>query len=92
MKPPAGSGTPWAEHYETLRRHVLEGRGPLVAEPLGLVLVCRRGLAGWMNAWRKASEPPPVIFTPPRRPDSPGWQRELTTLLAQMTVRQLSPA
>ena len=93
MKPPALPGMPWTEHYETLRRHVLEGSGYLGAEPLGMGLVYRRGLAGWMKAWRQATEAPITMSSvPPRCPITPGWQHELTVLLAQMTARHLSPA
>ncbi len=90
MKPPVQPGTPWTEHYETLRQHVLAGRAQLAAEPLGLGLVCRRGLAGWMGAWRQASAPPAEpLPLPARGPVTAGWHRELTLLLAQMTAPHL---
>ena len=93
MKPPALPGTPWTEHYETLRRQVLEGREQSGAEPLGVGLVCRRGLAGWMDAWRRAMQSPAASLpAPPRHPVTPDWQHELTVLLAQMTAPHLSPA
>lgn len=91
MKPPSLPATPWTEHYETLRRHALASRDHLGADPLGWGLVCRRGLAGWMNAWRQASEAPIASSpVPPRCPMTPGWQHELTVLLAQMTAPHLS--
>lgn len=93
MTPPALSGTPWAEHYETLRRLVLAGREPWGAQPLGVGLVCRRGLAGWIEAWRHAAQSPGAAVPPPPPVSAPpGWHHELTVLLAEMTARHLSPA
>src|SRR2546427_582551 len=40
----------WTERYETLRCYVLEGRALLQAQPLGLVLLRAKGMAGWMSA------------------------------------------
>ena len=77
----------------------MEGGHYLAAEPLGLGLICRAGLIGWMQAWRAVSEAPvikPVLSTGPALAgdalgQSPGWQRELTVLLAQMTARHVHP-
>jgi len=87
---PALAAIPWAARYEALRRQALEGSETLTGEPLGLALVCRSGLAGWMSAWGQASKPPSAPPPLPPGPARPGWQHELTVLLAQMTARHLS--
>jgi hypothetical protein len=93
MKPPALLGMPWTEHYETLRRHVLTGREHFGAEPFGVGLICRRGLAGWIAAWRCATQSPGAALPPPPQVSiTPGCHHELTVLLAEMTVPHLSPA
>jgi hypothetical protein len=82
----------WTERYESLRRYVLEGRALLQAQPLGLVLWMTKGLAGWMNEWSKLSQPEPArpsAVWP--LPSAGSWQKELTMLLAQMTLSQLPP-
>lgn len=90
MKP---SDLPWTEQYEALRRQVLAGREPSRIEPLGVGLVCRRGLAGWMDAWRRATQSPVTVRPePPRCPVTPDWHHELTVVLAQMTAPHLSRA
>ncbi|MGH7943627.1 MAG: hypothetical protein ACREH8_15920 [Opitutaceae bacterium] len=93
MSPPALPGAQWVERYEALRQHVLVGRQQLAAEPLGLGLVRGRGVVGWMEAWRQAGATEPMAPTPlpPRIPDAPGWQHDLTVLLAEMTVQHLRP-
>ena len=93
MKPPVVPVTPWTEQYETLRRQVLAGRERSGIEPLGVGLVCRRGLAGWMDAWRRATQSPVASRPePPRRPVTSDWHHELTVVLAQMTAPHLSLA
>jgi hypothetical protein len=85
----------WSERYETLRRHVLEGRQVLDADPLGLILLFRQGVAGWMRCWSGWVEP-----AVPARSVSPltlaaastlPWQDQLTVLLAHMTSAHLHP-
>jgi len=82
-----------------LRRRVVDGGHYLAAEPLGLGLVCRVGLVGWMKAWRAVSDVPAIKpvrstgkpFGSSALVELPGWQRELTVLLAQMTTRHVHP-
>jgi|SRR2546425_8953485 len=84
----------WTERYEILRRHVLEGRAVLQAQPLGLVLWRAKGMAGWMSEWSKLSQPEPQSLPtvwPPRSLSSGPWQEELAMLLAQMTLAHLQP-
>ena len=82
----------WTERYESLRRYVLEGRAVLQAQPLGLILWMTKGLAGWMNEWSKLSQLEPARPNAVWPPSSTGsWQKELTMLLAQMTLSHLRP-
>lgn len=84
----------WKQRYEILRQHSLEGQHVLAAVPLGLVLVCRQGVASWMRQWpeevapgpRAAATAPLPALGPATRPD---WQPQLTQLLAQLTITQL---
>ena len=93
MKPPAQPAMLWTEHYESLRRHVLTGREHFGAEPLGVGLVRRRGLAGWIAAWRCATQSPGASLPPPPQVSiPPGRHHELTVLLAEMTAPHLSAA
>lgn len=80
------------ELYEALRQNaVARGEQVFSAEPLGAILVMRTGVAGWIRQWRQLSSEVPTPRPPPPRPsDEPGWQHELTLLLAQMAVRHLS--
>jgi len=84
----------WTERYETLRRYVLQGRAVLESQPLGLVVLMAKGMAGWMSQWNKLSQPE---FQSPATACLPGclsrgqWQKELTMLLAQMTLPHLQP-
>lgn len=85
----------WKERYETLRRHFVEERQILAAAPLGLVRVCRQGVAGWMRGWADGLSCEPASPTPqPPLPQATTslWQEQLTRLLAQMTAPFLDPA
>ncbi len=85
----------WRERYETLRRHFVENRQVLAADPFGVLLLLRQGLAGWMRAWRACTRATPQTLTP--GPES--WSalactvgpRELTGLIADMTMPHLHP-
>lgn len=95
MSPPLSIASPasWRQRYEELRNHVLEGRRTLGADPLGVVLLCRRRLAGWLRGWQEMTLPRPPLPLPssePPFPVTPLWQQELTLLLAQMTTQQLT--
>jgi hypothetical protein len=91
---PAASAT-WAERYEALRRHVLEGGGLWENQPLGLALWLARGMAGWMGQWTQWTEA--TLLAPMRAPLAlpnavvDGWQRQVTLVLAQMTLGHLQP-
>jgi hypothetical protein len=73
-----------SEQYEALRRHAVERGQVFSAEPLGMMLVVKTGLASWMRQWQE-------ISSAPAGTQEPGWQHDLTRLLAQMTARQLRP-
>lgn len=86
-----------AEQYEALRQNAVARERIFSASPLGAILVVKAGVAGWMLQWKQVSgevviaapsSPPPR--SPP--PSQPGWQHELTMLLAPMSARHLRPA
>ena len=82
----------WTLRYESLRQHFLDEQRRFKTAPLGLFLVIREGLAAWMRAWRQEPRSSSVrsqevaAFSIP-----PGWQRELTLLLAHLTSLHLQP-
>jgi hypothetical protein len=82
----------WRQRYEALRQHAVGGRQVLGAEPLGLVVLFARGLAGWMQSWWESpaeqssrSALPPA----PRGLSTPQWQQQLTDVLAHMAAQHL---
>ncbi len=94
MKTGSASPALWTERYEALRQHALNNRQSLTADPLGLVLLLRQGVALWMGCWPSSSS-----SSGPASPAScaasplaclPDCQRQLTELLAQMTSAHLS--
>jgi hypothetical protein len=81
----------WRARYEALRQHVLHGGDTLATPPLGLHLLRRQGVAGWMARWTEAVAPS-IIGAPPPPPLLPAtadWQEQLTLVLAQMTFPQI---
>jgi len=82
---------PSAEQYEALRRNAVAREPIFSTHPLGAILVGKSGVAGWMRQWQELSGE--IIASSPcsHPPDEPGWQHELTILLAQMSARQLRP-
>jgi hypothetical protein len=57
----------------------------LATAPLGLVLVCRQGVAGWMHGWNQGVCAEPALLTPLPAllpATAPLWQQPLTSLLA----------
>jgi hypothetical protein len=91
------AATAAVEHYEALRQSAMAPAQERIfsADPLGAILVMKTGVAGWMHRWREAVAAPARSAPAPAYPnlcDTPGWQHELTLLLAQMSVRHLSGA
>ena len=84
----------WTERFETLRRHFVENRQLLAADPLGLTLLLRNGMAGWMRTWQSCAQTAPKALAPCTQlwspPISSFWQQELTQLIAKMTAQHLS--
>lgn len=83
----------WTKRYEAVREHRLTGRQTLGTDPLGLVLLIKHGVAGWMRRWLDglAPERPVPEMVARLHPPTPLWQQQLTILLAHMTVNQLGP-
>jgi hypothetical protein len=83
------------EHYEALRQNAAAAAPGriLPAAPLGAILVVKTGVAGWLQRWHEATAARPApapTLAYPNSCDTPGWQHELTLLLAQMSVRHVS--
>ncbi len=81
----------WKQRYEALRQLAIGGRQILESDPLGLVLLLRQGVAGWMRGW---SEPTPMTTLPSASVPLPaasasGWQQQLTQVLAEMSLAHL---
>lgn len=82
----------WALRYESLRQHFLGEQRRFETAPLGLLLVIRQGLAGWMRAWRQEPPSSSVRSQAVAALSMPAdWQRELTFLLAHLTSLHLQP-
>lgn len=93
MKTGSTSPAVWTERYEALRQHALNNRKSLTADPLGLVLLLRQGVAPWMRCWHDASSSAPAsLVCRATLPLAclPDCQGQLTELLAQMTSAHLS--
>jgi hypothetical protein len=52
----SASAVDWTERYEALRAHALGG-GALGFAPLGLAVLRRRGVVGWMEVESRVQEP-----------------------------------
>jgi hypothetical protein len=86
------SAAAWKQRYEALRQLALAGRQILETEPLGLILLLRQGVAGWMRSWSGAAQTSPsqrepiarAAFTP-----ASAWQHQLTEVLAEMSFAHL---
>jgi hypothetical protein len=94
VNPPRLATAIWTERYESLRQHAVAGSSVLSAHPLGLILLSRQGVAGWMRGWRELVDPlvtasASPLTLPAANPVS--WQNDLTVLLAQMTAQHLHP-
>jgi hypothetical protein len=91
-QPPPVSAALWQQRYEALRQHVVERSQILGSDPLGLVVLFTRGLAGWMQSWWEAPAEPSTTSAPRPSlggPATPQWQEQLTHLLAHMTAQHL---
>lgn len=89
---PSPAASPWKQRYEAIRQLAVAGSLVLGVDPLGLVLLLRQGVAGWMNSWsgliETTTQTPVSASPPPVIPASP-WQQQLTELLAQMSLAHL---
>ena len=91
MKAGSALSATWSQRYEALRQYVLGGPQGLATPALGLLLLLHKGVAAWMESWGPPAGPPtsgPDSGTIPC-PETPGWQQQLTLLLAQMTTAHL---
>lgn len=82
----------WKQRYEALRQLAIGGREILETDPLGLVLLLRQGVAGWMRSWSEPAQTPTLQRGPvsevPVVPTS-AWQHQLTEVLAAMSLAHL---
>jgi hypothetical protein len=92
VNPPSLAPATWTERYESLRQHVLQGRQVPGTDPLGLILLSRQGVAGWMRGWSQLNAPtlpspvsPPMLAATGTVP----WQNQLTVVLAHMMTAHL---
>jgi hypothetical protein len=60
------SATLWKQRYESLRQHVVDRPQVLASDPLGLIDVSTRGLAGWMQTWWEEPEEPTAPLAAPQ--------------------------
>lgn len=83
--PAGGTEQPWVDAYEQLRGHALDGDGQ--GWRLGLAVVARRGVAGWMRAVDvlPARSGVAAVAEPRSVPVTPGDQ-PLVALLASMAL------
>lgn len=79
----------WKNRYETLRQQALEPSDTSAQDRWGLGLLIRKGVAGWMLAWRDpsgcfdvAASDQVTSLGVPRC----SWQQEATLLLANMAL------
>lgn len=81
----------WTQRYEALRHYVVDGPQGLGTPALGLLFLLRKGVAAWMESWDQPAGPPTVrpLAGSLADPQPPGWQAQLTLLLAQMTTAHL---
>lgn len=82
----------WTERYEAFRRCAQEDPRIFASSPLGLILLVRHGVAGWMRRWAEPLPhplPSSAVRTQSVSPTPSAWQSQLTALLAQMAVEQL---
>jgi hypothetical protein len=82
--------TEHTDRYEALRAYVAGRRDPASRD--GLVVLLRRGVAAWMEAWSGLPEPPPRPV-PAQRQQRPPWpdpaSAEVIRVLAAMTLTHI---
>ena len=85
------SATVWKQRYEALRQLAVGGRQILESDPLGLVLLLRQGIAGWMRSWSELTPSVPILSSQVLSPITyaGGWQHQLTQVLAEMSLAHL---
>ena len=79
----------WKDRYEHLRQQVLESSEAITLDRWGLSLLIRKGVAGWMRAWRDPAACFERTTTECQIPLSClpcSWQQEATRLLANMAL------
>ena len=87
---PSPTPSPWKQRYEALRQLAVAGSLVLGVDPLGLVLLLRQGVAGWMCGWAGLVQTPPAAPVPASAlPPASLWQQQLTELLAEMSFAHL---
>ena len=80
----------WNQRYEAIRQLAVTRSRILGADPLGLVLLLRQGVAGWMRGWAGWAQTPPAAPVPASAlPPVSLWQQQLTELLAEMSFAHL---
>ena len=85
------SATVWKQRYEALRQLAVGGRQILESDPLGLVVLLRQGIAGWMRSWSELAHTAPPQSAPVQLGAlaASGWQHQLTQVLAEMSLAHL---
>jgi hypothetical protein len=85
------TATLWKQRYEALRQLAIGGRQILETDPLGLVLLLRQGVAGWMLSWSESAQTPALQRAPVPEAVVPtsAWQHQLTEVLAAMSLAHL---
>jgi hypothetical protein len=82
-EPAAAAPDALVDRYEQLRRHALDGDGQ--GWRLGLALLHRRGVAGWLRAWDDLPAAPPAAAPTPAASVAPG-DGPLVGVLASMAL------
>lgn len=91
-RPPAAAAALWKQRYEALRQLAVAEGQIFGVDPLDFVLLLRQGVAAWMRHWSRLTPAPPASpLSPSPAPvaPQPQWQRQLTQLLAQMSLAHL---
>jgi len=91
-RPPRTAAALWKERYEAFRQLAVAGGRIFEADPLGMVLLLREGVAGWMRRWSGlmgTTTQTPGLAPPSAVVPTPQWQQQLTELLAQMSLAHL---